>query len=711
MGRNSGAGKSSGRFKHTGPYDDDYRGLPQRIENTRKADRLLGPWPKGAKAGTTTQLILGQDYKGATSKRLSADQTIETVKKFHQVQARKSQPISQSTEKEIPVTANSITAVQRTTPLIINAEYQDLLSIKELCWDKIRFWVNRTSQEISGLGCIKLLKNNTFLVYDVFLLKQKNTSSFTDIDDLAVQQLMLALDAEDEKDKGSRLADLRFWWHSHANMGTFWSSQDDFNIEQKLFGSSTEGAPLSQWWVSLVTNRVGDVLSRLDTSRPWMKIDKIGHSIVDHEIAPDIKEFCENEYKTKVEENTYTASSNKNINNIGNYYKYRWDSDDINDYLSDLYGGIDLTSSPVGVAPNESKETEKVFLHQLNISGKKEMSLEEAFREWNEELYNGLTLLDGLYQNQKIYSPRFYGLCFEILENKGAAQTWNLSGCATIGDLMLVVWPGSQIMHLAKITDVSKDENIYSKNQSSSANMFKDVQITLDPPLILPTEDTKFPQVATAVIFEGAKTYTNKHEVYGTYDTTESLTDSAQKETNDFVEDFFTKESPQTAGEAAAIADDTFGGEGECFEITCAVSTDEATFLVDTWAEKQDKEVLKSRIRSIVDRLCLDDLIVTLEDLLAIYPVIDTSIPDSCNRAEATNAIITLYHLVDKSEFFSSLLSTIDTGEFCPECYEPLLDGECLCQNCGLEVFSEEEEFASEDIKSQNLQEGDAIDV
>lgn len=93
---------------------------------------------------------------------------------------------------------------------------------------KIMYWVKKSKYEVSGLGTVVWdEKEQAFRVKSAMLLPQKNTTTHTEIDTKAVVKAMYELrDAE---------GDLRFWWHSHANMKVFWSSEDMETIRD--FGS------------------------------------------------------------------------------------------------------------------------------------------------------------------------------------------------------------------------------------------------------------------------------------------------------------------------------------------------------------------------------------------------------------------------------------------------------------------------------------------
>jgi len=97
--------------------------------------------------------------------------------------------------------------------------------ITKLAHDKIMHWVNKSDFEVSGFGKITFDQEaKTFEVSDVYLVKQENGSTHTDIDAAALGKLMFQT-----KDVHG---DLQFWWHSHVNMACFWSGQDRATINE-----------------------------------------------------------------------------------------------------------------------------------------------------------------------------------------------------------------------------------------------------------------------------------------------------------------------------------------------------------------------------------------------------------------------------------------------------------------------------------------------
>lgn len=97
-----------------------------------------------------------------------------------------------------------------------------------MIYNKIMHWVHKASGEVSGLGTVESLEDGTFKVISAIMLPQSNTGGSTDIEAEDVAKAMYEL----RNEKGT----LNFWWHSHVNMGVFWSGTDTDTI--RTFGNA-----------------------------------------------------------------------------------------------------------------------------------------------------------------------------------------------------------------------------------------------------------------------------------------------------------------------------------------------------------------------------------------------------------------------------------------------------------------------------------------
>lgn len=93
-------------------------------------------------------------------------------------------------------------------------------------FNKVMHWVKKSPVEVSGFGnAIIDRKNKIITVTDVYLVNQTNTATSTETDPTDLGRLMYK-----HKSKGEGA--VKVWWHSHANMNTFWSTTDLDTIKQ-----------------------------------------------------------------------------------------------------------------------------------------------------------------------------------------------------------------------------------------------------------------------------------------------------------------------------------------------------------------------------------------------------------------------------------------------------------------------------------------------
>lgn len=100
------------------------------------------------------------------------------------------------------------------------------LTIPDEVYRKIMHWINKADFEVSGFGSLDYdRKENEFRVRDVILLKQKVGPGSAEICPIAMGKAMY-----DQRDEPNAL---KWHWHSHVNMGVFWSA-DDMEIIRSL---------------------------------------------------------------------------------------------------------------------------------------------------------------------------------------------------------------------------------------------------------------------------------------------------------------------------------------------------------------------------------------------------------------------------------------------------------------------------------------------
>ena len=168
--------------------------------------------------------------------------------------------------------------------------------IENEVYEKIMFWVNRSKDEVSGLGTIKVEKDGILRVISAMLLPQTNTATHTEITAEGVNKAMYQLrQAEGE---------LKFWWHSHVMMGVFWSGTDHATIKE--FGTH-------DWILATVFNQKNEMRSAYydpkGVTTPWGKSELFYDECITRIAKPvtyDTKEW-ESEYTTNVKPKVYEA--------------------------------------------------------------------------------------------------------------------------------------------------------------------------------------------------------------------------------------------------------------------------------------------------------------------------------------------------------------------------------------------------------------------
>ena len=168
-------------------------------------------------------------------------------------------------------------------------------------YEKIMFWVDECPKEISGMGKV-VVKDGAYWVTEAYLLEQEVSASTTDIDAESLGKLM----AETIREEGH----LNFWWHSHVNMGAFWSGTDTDTIEE--IGANG-------FCLATVFNKKRDYRTAFyqggDDFLPSIFVDQI-ETLITPLADESQHEAWRKEMKDKVREKTYTPPTHNS------YYNY-----------------------------------------------------------------------------------------------------------------------------------------------------------------------------------------------------------------------------------------------------------------------------------------------------------------------------------------------------------------------------------------------------
>jgi hypothetical protein len=159
------------------------------------------------------------------------------------------------------------------------------LLIEEAAYQKIRAYTDLCPNEISGLGKVRV-EHGDFIVSDVAIFEQKVSAAHSTIEPAALAKF------QDERVKaGESMREWKLWWHSHAEMGVFFSKTDTDTID-----GSTE----FPWLVSLVVNKKRESEARIDVFEPVHMFMELDVEIIS-EANDEIKKLCEADIKEKVE--------------------------------------------------------------------------------------------------------------------------------------------------------------------------------------------------------------------------------------------------------------------------------------------------------------------------------------------------------------------------------------------------------------------------
>lgn len=170
------------------------------------------------------------------------------------------------------------------------------------------YWIDKCDFEISGLGIIEVIEGIPY-VTDVFLIDQENTATSTDLKPESVNRAMY--------DRRNDQGEIKFWWHSHVNMGVFWSDTDKETITE--LGKNG-------WFISTVFNKKREYKTAISTFEPFaFMMDDVKTQIVSS--MPDsIKTALDQEYDSKVKTKTYIYNEHTSwkAGSEWDYLKKKW---------------------------------------------------------------------------------------------------------------------------------------------------------------------------------------------------------------------------------------------------------------------------------------------------------------------------------------------------------------------------------------------------
>lgn len=158
--------------------------------------------------------------------------------------------------------------------------------------NKMYLIVDNCDEEVGWLGTADQIGPNTFKIDDIFLLRQNVHSTTTEIDPEAINEFYHeTLGKEGGQDLCNRI---RFWGHSHVDMPTSPSSQDDNQMEE--FRESN-----NPWFIRGILNKHGKIEFSLYLYELEMIVRDVPWHFEEPEIPDAIREQILKDIKEKVQ--------------------------------------------------------------------------------------------------------------------------------------------------------------------------------------------------------------------------------------------------------------------------------------------------------------------------------------------------------------------------------------------------------------------------
>lgn len=164
------------------------------------------------------------------------------------------------------------------------------LLIERMAWAKLQAYVHMSdSYEINGYAYISHDNGNYFLtsVDDVFITQQVVSEATALASGSAIAKALFVATRDNRSDE------MRLQWHSHVSMQAAFSGIDETTIN----GYAKRGM---DWFVSLVTNKGGEVSARVDVYRPVRVATMLNVVVYDSAFDPSMLQQVEQDIADNV---------------------------------------------------------------------------------------------------------------------------------------------------------------------------------------------------------------------------------------------------------------------------------------------------------------------------------------------------------------------------------------------------------------------------
>lgn len=162
---------------------------------------------------------------------------------------------------------------------------------------QIQAFIDECRVECSGLGKVQVVPEG-LLVTEIVFLNQRNGPGSTELDQGALATWMF----EREESHGD-VKDFRLWWHSHVDMGVFWSGVDLTCINE-TFGQG-------DWMIHYVGNKRREYRLRFDLYKPCrLTFDNLAYELsFDKEAQATFRDQVRQELQEKSKSESYGYQS------------------------------------------------------------------------------------------------------------------------------------------------------------------------------------------------------------------------------------------------------------------------------------------------------------------------------------------------------------------------------------------------------------------
>lgn len=191
----------------------------------------------------------------------------------------------------------------------IGATPMPVVTYTREAWETIWQYVKLCKYEIGWLGLVDETPNG-YLITEVFLLEQEVSGATTEIESDAIANLAVALES-----RGVDSTRLRYWGHSHVDMGVTPSGRDEDQLKEYLENGC-------EFFIRGIYNKKMEAKLDIFDMRTKLVYQKCDQSVSDPNFPNDWVESIRNEINTKVKQKVYTppAQQGQQFKNTPNLY-------------------------------------------------------------------------------------------------------------------------------------------------------------------------------------------------------------------------------------------------------------------------------------------------------------------------------------------------------------------------------------------------------